>query len=216
MKEKALPWYRQVEERKSYLILHFFSGRRREGDFHDAIKSLAAAARCPFDIHVISMDTAVDSSYGDLSAGGQAWDKAKGLILSGQVAGAIAGPPCETYTEARHWLPEGITAEEASKWPRPLRSAAHSWGVEQLRPKELRQLKQGSMFVGQMLWAMVAIWINGGTMLIEHPAPPKKEERASVRFLLGLADSSYRRTGVDCQSSRLAFWLHVLRDFGSR
>ena len=192
VRECHMPWWRQVQSRKCYLILHFFSGRRRDKDFHAAVNQLAA--NLPYDVMVLSLDTAVDSFYGDLSSGGQTWGHLADLIQRGVVAAALAGPPCETYAEARHWLPEDISPEEAKKWPRPLRSNAEPWGIPGLRLKEVKQLKQGSVFALQMLWAMVAIWARGGSMLLEHPAPPKKQERATlfrtpiVQLLLQLVD----------------------------
>ena len=186
VRECQLPWLRQVHSRKCYVILHFFSGRRRDKDFHAAVSQLSA--NCPYDVIVLSLDTAVDGCYGDLSSGGRTWAHVTDL------AAALAGPPCETFTEARHWLPEDITPEEAKKWPRPLRSNDEPWGLEGLKLKEVKQLKQGSVFALQMVWAMVVIWARGGSMLLEHPAPPKKQERATlfrtpiVQLLLQLTD----------------------------
>ena len=192
VRECPMPWLRQVKSRKCYLILHFFSGRRRKNDFHDAVNQLTA--NLPYDVVVLSLDTAVDGAYGDLASGGRTWQHLTDLIIRGGVAAALAGPPCETFTEARHWLPEDISPEEAKKWPRPLRSNEEPWGLPNLKLREVKQLKQGSVFALQMLWAMAALWAKGGCMLLEHPAPPKRQERATifrtpiVQLLLQLVD----------------------------
>ena len=84
----------------------------------------------------------------------------------------VSGAPCETFTEARHWLPDD-PGLDTSRWPRPLRSSDWPWGLEGLVPRELLQLGVGSSFSLQTLWVMANLLRVGGTMLSEHPAPPR-------------------------------------------
>eukprot|EP00959_Pyramimonas_sp_CCMP1952_P164839 3445432-Pyramimonas_sp.AAC.1 len=60
------------------------------------------------------------------------------MLRSGRVAGIIAGPPCETWSSARH-LPVPEDAPGGRRPPRPLRSAQHSWGLGHLNTREREQ-----------------------------------------------------------------------------
>ncbi len=172
--------------RPCFLILHLFSGRRRHEDIHDAVMTLARDLNC--DVHMISLDTAVDFQLGDLSSASQTWQTVMQLARQGRVAAAIAGPPCETYSEARFHVPEDIPEHEKSKWPRPLRSYDQPWGVEGLRYKEMKQLQIGTRFGLQMLWLFTILLCQGGSMIIEHPAPTRKPGRAAL-FTMPLVEA---------------------------
>ena len=102
------------------------------------------------------------------------------MVKGGYISGAIAGPPCETFTEARNHIPEDVTEEERKRWPRPLRDAAAPWGLDHRTCREMRQLKAGSGFALQMLWIFAMLLAMGGHMLMEHPAPPKDPKRVSI------------------------------------
>ena len=113
-----LPLYKWPGSRKCYLVLHLFSGRRREGDLHDHLQRMAQGK--DYDIKVFSMDLAVDEHYGDLSPTSATWLKVKEGLTKGIFAAGLAGSPCNTYSEARYHQPE----DTSRKWPRPVRTRA--------------------------------------------------------------------------------------------
>ena len=76
--------------------------------------------------------------------------------------------------------PSDCPPEQAARWPRPLRSAARLFGVEGLKPKELRQLRQGSAFFLQNVEVMIESFGAGSLYIGEHPALPDDPARASI------------------------------------
>ena len=154
-------------------IIHLFSGHRREGDVHYWAHHMAQERG--LHIQVLSVDTAVDATLGDLTHHGSVWPKLLRLYEAHRVTATICGPPCETYTEARFTpAPEGL------KWPRPLRSSDRPFGLHGLTVKELRQLACGSFFSLQCLWILALHMSCGGMFLMEHPAMPFAPDRPSV------------------------------------
>ena len=78
-------------------VLHFFSGRRRERD----VQYWFEAAVVDYDVNIImlSIDVANDSVRGDLGREDTVafWVS---LFNAGKIAGALGGPPCETWSPA--------------------------------------------------------------------------------------------------------------------
>eukprot|EP00959_Pyramimonas_sp_CCMP1952_P243449 5088769-Pyramimonas_sp.AAC.1 len=64
---------------------------------------------------MLSLDVANDSIYGDLTneAANSLWQR---LVREGRVRGVLGGPPCETWSRARHLPPN----ECRQRPPRPL------------------------------------------------------------------------------------------------
>jgi len=195
--ERHFPFYRTPAGRRCFFILHLFAGRRRLGDYHDELLRFASTEE--FDVKVLSFDTAIHQQLGDLSANSASWSKIAALVKGGYISGAIAGPPCETFTEARNHIPEGVTEEERKRWPRPLRDAAAPWGLDHLTCREMRQLKVGSGFALQMLWIFAMLLAMGGHMLMEHPAPPKDPKRVSIFRLHGYHGFVAQAPGIPAQ-----------------
>ena len=161
-------------KRPTFLILHLFAGRRRDGDFHFHLERLSRGL--PFDIAVLSLDTANSIEYGNLQAGSRSWHRISTLCALGYVAGILSGAPCETFSGARHH----VCPDSNRPGPRPLRSLKRLWGLPGLRCKELLQLAQGSAFSLQTLWSLAVSLPYGTLFASEHPAPPSEEERASI------------------------------------
>ena len=69
------------------------------------------AQQAGYSVCILSMDVAVHEEKGDLHPDSSNWAKV-------WVAATIAGSPCNTYSEARHYRPEGV---DTSRWPRPIR-----------------------------------------------------------------------------------------------
>ena len=178
-KDVTTPLMRGIDDRPTFFVVHLFSGRRRQYDIHWHLTHMAEERG--LHIVVLSMDTAVSPYYGDLTTTATSWNRLVQLYEAGRISATICGAPCETFSAARHAPPPvELSEQDKKKWPRPLRTFARLFGLEGLRPKELRQCKQGTAFM--MQGVMVCIWhlIYGGIFLSEHPAPPADADRASV------------------------------------
>ena len=173
------PFYKEVLGKPIYLVLHLFSGRRRATDFHAYLQEMVANNQ-DFGVHILSLDTAVHTDYGNLSWTSTTWKQLMKLLRSGQVAAALAGPPCETWSAARHHQPEPEPDQPLKKWPRPLRDEARPWGLPGLQPKELRQLLVGSQFGLQVILVLAFMVVSGGLFLGEHPSPAPELWKASI------------------------------------
>ena len=147
------------------VIVHLFSGRRREGDAHDWISRLASSILPGWEVWVLSFDTAVDVVKGNLI--GPNFEKLLALATEGLIAGGLGGPPCETFSAARH-LPPPENCKK--RWPRPLRSEERLWGVAGLSMRELTQLRVGAQLYFHCNLIEFAIALNGGVTMEEHPA----------------------------------------------
>ena len=172
-----MPMLRPLQGRPTFLVVHLFSGRRRATDFHGQLQKLCAGS--PFDVAVVSMDTAVSPTLGDLRASSSSWRNLAYLYRDGKIAATLAGSPCETFTEARHH-PIVLADGREVEGPRPLRSGNELWGLPRLTLREHRQLLQGSEFALQVAWCAALSVLSGGALISEHPAPPTKEERATM------------------------------------
>eukprot|EP00435_Cladocopium_sp_Y103_P032318 s136_g8.t1 len=95
-------------------ILHLFSGRRRRGDCHfwvQCCQSLLSG----FAVRILSVDTAIHSQLGNLDRGPY-FDMLLRIIRKSFFAAGLTGPPCETFSAARH------IQLQSPRQPRPLRS----------------------------------------------------------------------------------------------
>eukprot|EP00438_Fugacium_kawagutii_P025382 Skav223569 [mRNA] locus=scaffold34:455413:455988:- [translate_table: standard] len=94
------------------------------------------------------------------------------LCEKGAVGLTLAGPPCETWTSARHLQHEG--------GPRPLRSRSRPWGLKHLELAEIRQLRTGASLMWRGLRLELAALLRGGAGVTERPALPRDESHASI------------------------------------
>ena len=162
-------------EVKCFLVLHLFSGRRRHTDFHSHLQRMAD--RAGYFVSILSLDVAVHEELGDLHPDSRNWDKVAYALTQGWVAAIVAGSPCNTYSEARNFKPEGV---DTTYWPRPIRSAEAPWGLTGLRGREMKHLLLGGSFALQTLWTAGVAVTTGGVMLSEHPGTPSDPSRVSV------------------------------------
>ena len=170
------PRLKTVAGKPHYIVVHLFSGRRRDTDFHAHLHRLFANFEA--QLTVLSLDTAVSKQFGDLTVGSETWRHLVPLYEKGLVCATLVGAPCETWSEARHT--EAPEDDASGKfWPRPLRSHDRPWGLQGLRNKEIRQLQQGSQLHLSSLWLCLQHLRSGGLFLSEHPWMPKRPERAS-------------------------------------
>jgi hypothetical protein len=162
-----------------------FSGRRRDFDCHYWIEALAPTMLPEYHVVSLSMDTAIDHQLGNLLEGASL-DHAISLARGHAFALGLTGPPCETWTAARH-----IQCDELhGRGPRPLRSCQQAWGLPGLTMRELCQLGTGSSLMLHSLLLEVLIALAGGGSIMEHPALPDDEDYAAIwrtllhRFLI--------------------------------
>ncbi len=171
-----LPVLVDSEGRRSILILHLFSGRRREGDCVTWTKQFSDELYqcCGVHIQILSIDTAVHSTLGDL-------DNGHNMRLLLQIAAkrifaaVLSGPPCETWSSARHLIVEG-----QAHCPRPLRDATQPWGLLRRTSRELRQVATGSRLMLNATKVEILVVAGGGISLKEHPEMPRDETMAST------------------------------------
>ena len=132
-----------------FLVL--FSGHRR---FADIAQQLSWKS----NIIQICVDLAVDPWHGNILRD-TLWLQ---LIRARKVAGAHAGPPCETYTFAR-WI------EVEGGGPRPLRTTSEPWGKDELTIKEVEQVFIGTILMLQAIYLLLLVFLHGGSFSLEHP-----------------------------------------------
>ena len=159
----------------TYYIVHLYSGRRREQDIQWHLERMLPEIKVR--IVVLSIDTAVHATC-DVNAE-RTWTFLVSLARSGSLLALVLGPPCETWSSARH---ECIMDDTGGilPGPRPLRSANRPWGLDELRPKEYRQIQMGMRLLLRGLILVVHTTLNGGSTLLEHPARPRQPERPSI------------------------------------
>ena len=152
-----------------FIITHLFSGRRREFDCHYWLETLGPVYLPGWRLLLLSFDTAVHPNLGNLDRGPN-WEKVLGMAGKGVIAANLTGPPCETYSAARH-LPPPTALPPRTRWPRPLRHPLRLWGLDGLSQKELRQVHMGSRLLLHSARIEVLTALGGGGSAMEHPAP---------------------------------------------
>eukprot|EP00435_Cladocopium_sp_Y103_P031953 s3260_g8.t1 len=179
-KERLTPIYTSLEDRPHFLIVHLFSGRRRDGDVHGYLDEWAR--RRNVTLTVLSMDTANSISYGNLSHRAASWSELWRCYTLGLVTATVAGSPCETFSEARHQQIDTSDLDDGvrRRLPRPLRSFDRILGLAGLSMREVEQLHVGSAFFLQTTLLIVQQLVIGGYFISEHPAPPQDSSRASI------------------------------------
>ena len=125
---------------------------------------------------MLSIDTAVGGALCDLLSG-PGLDSLLRIVRCGLITGSLSGPPCETWSAARHLPPP---PQIVARWPRPLRSSERAWGLAFLTHRELHQLATGSALMLSNLKIELTVVLNGGAALLEHPDIPDDPEFASV------------------------------------
>ena len=186
-----------------FYIIHLYSGRRRDKDFHEQIEEVLAESK-GLRIRILSIDTAVDERLDVHNQ--KLWSFLMQIAREGRVLGLVQTPPCETWTSARHhqqYDDEGVPI----RGPRPLRSAASLWGLEHLTFPELAQIFVGSSLLLKVKGLLLACVVNihGGVTVLEHPAAPYNEEYASV-WRLGIMKLFLRRPGAIFHQTTIAQW----------
>ena len=179
------PQIRPLAETGPLFVVHLYSGRRREGDFHFWMEKYMAELDSPLrcSVYVLSLDTAIHPTMNVHCP--TLWTRLLDLARAGRILAMLLGPPCETWSAARNQpLP---TTEGGRTGPRPLRSAMTLWGLEMRTLAELLQLSVGNCLLLKGIWLSIAIAYRSGSIILEHPATPYDMELPSIW-----------RTGVLC------------------
>ena len=127
-------------------------------------------------LHVVSLDIVVDELWGDVMAPGTRsyWLR---IAQEGHVAAFLAGPPCETWSQARG---KAVAALQRGRAPRIVRTAEHLWGLPSLALKELQQVMVGNCLLTFTLLMAAVMVTTGGLGIVEHPAEPTDEAAAAI------------------------------------
>ena len=163
-------------------MIHAFSGRRRPGDFQHFVDKAQQENPETF-IYTISLDIMVNSEWGDIAKKDvrEFWLRA---VKERYVIGALAGPPCETWSKARGRQADDPENLIQKRGPRILREADSLWGRVSLALREIRQLDTGNLLLLFTLELLINLALEGGIGGMEHPAPPDEQDKASVWRLL--------------------------------
>ena len=167
---------------KERIFLHVFSGRRREGDLQFYMEKMFDAICSDGSVLcVVSLDLVIDEQFGDVRRPDtQAFWKHG--VLFGWVVGALCGPPCETWSQARYV----DDPSQPGRGPRPLRDREALWGFESLSLREALQVATGNellLFAIELLYALACM---AGFGLLEHPQEPDDPARPSIWHLEAL------------------------------
>ena len=156
------------------IIVHLFAGRRRNDDLHSWIDRISAQWLPGFETWILSFDTAIHSTLGNLL--GKNFARLIQVAKTGAIAASASGPPCETYSPARHLPPP---SDSCLRWPRPLRSKQRLWGIADRSLRELEQLRTGNLLYFNCNILEFHVSLRGGVSLLEHPADPNEEGKCS-------------------------------------
>ena len=161
------------------VIVHFFSGRRRSGDYQQALEELTLPPNSWQPI-ILSVDIVLSQRWGNLTdpVVRRFWLRQAYL---GSLTAFLAGPPCESFSVARErWRSDG--------WgPRPLRSASEPWGYDSLLLREVLQTYIGNSLLTFVLELFLYMWLNRRPGIIEHPAEPSTSKHPEAPSIWKLA-----------------------------
>lgn len=145
-------------------VLHLFSGPHgRQDGFAAHLEKLGW--QCDeYDI--------TNGDHEDLSSD-NIWSPIIGKIRSGYDDAMLAGPPCNTYTNARK-------ADDGG--PRPLRSAdgPGRYGLEDLSPEQREQVRLGNLFATRAYEAATLLDKQAKPSIIEQPKLRDDPEAVSM------------------------------------
>eukprot|EP00438_Fugacium_kawagutii_P012499 Skav233813 [mRNA] locus=scaffold658:156389:162218:- [translate_table: standard] len=161
---------------RRYLAIHLYSGRRREDDFHAHLQALLPVS--DIEVAIVSLDTAISPLMNVHDE--TLWQRIVAAARQRRVASLLLGPPCESWSSARHRAVESPDEEGTRQGPRPLRSAESPWGLERLTVPELMQLLTGTGLLLKGIFLVVIVASYGGLTICEHPGLPGDPTYASI------------------------------------
>eukprot|EP00438_Fugacium_kawagutii_P011473 Skav235191 [mRNA] locus=scaffold1938:49274:69407:+ [translate_table: standard] len=112
---RLLPLVYLDEGPPAFIFVHLFSGRRRPGDIHWHLQRMAADAG--LRLAILSLDTAIAPTLGDLTSTSSTWGHLRNLYDYGWCAATMLGSPC-LYTAAAAAVHGGLWLSEHPAVPR--------------------------------------------------------------------------------------------------
>jgi len=162
------------------LVLHLFSGQRREHDFQSEFERFLQASTHKTNVCVLSIDIVLHPQLGDLT-NPQAIALWQDLIALGIVIFVLAGPPCETWSAARYLALSG----DGPSGPRPLRSQSRLWGLPILKRAEAQSIAIGNALLRATIrMFFAAITAPTTAVIMEHPKRPSWVPMAPSSWLV--------------------------------
>jgi len=128
---------------------------------------------------VVSLDLIIDRDWGNVRRPATQAFWLHG-VKSGWVCGALCGPPCETWSQARYANHPEDHGRECRQGPRPLRDISELWGFSSLSIREALQVATGNellLFSLELLFSLACV---EGFGVLEHPQEPEDETRPSI------------------------------------
>lgn len=159
-------------QKPTFYVLHLFSGHARRGDLAWWVEKVTQHQ--PFVVATIAFDVVHHAEKGDLT-NENTFKFLLSLLRSGRVLAVQAGPPCETWSVARHQALEG-----GGRAPRPLRSRGQLWCLGGLTARELMQVATGNLLYQRTLVLVAWAVVYHVAVLVEHPAEPDETTFAST------------------------------------
>lgn len=124
-------------------------------------------------MRILSVDAAIHPVHGNLDRG-PVFDRMLRIIRRRLFAAGLTGPPCETFSAARHIaLPD-------QRHPRPLRSAELPWLLADRSGREMYQVLIGTRLLFHSLIGGVSLVLAGACSLMEHPTENSVSNKVSV------------------------------------
>eukprot|EP00435_Cladocopium_sp_Y103_P025927 s1750_g6.t1 len=148
----------------SQCILHLFSGPDNRVDGFAAAVRRAGYECDEYDI--------VNGAEQDLAAN-QVWDKVYARIKAGGYLAMLAGPPCNTFTNAR---------KDDGQGPKPLRAAVgpERYGLPDLSIENVEKVKLGNLFAERTCDAVGAMDDLKRPSIVEQPKLKTDEDSVSM------------------------------------
>ena len=181
---------KQLPERV-FVVLHLFSGKRRQGDYEDQVRKLATLKG--LRVLIVSVDLGSDVAWDVTEAG--TFHSLITLAKEGLIDAVGGGPPCGTWSKLR-FRPHG---------PRPLRFDWCPWGRPDVSAVEHDRLCEGNTLMVHFLALCEAIARRGGLYWLEHPADPDEEPMPSIWRTEAYLAFEKRVRGRRCRLDQCAF-----------
>ena len=195
----AAPPRRTLSTTGPFYVVHLYSGRRRHDDFQAMVEAIISDFP-DLGVRVLSVDTAVNDVFNVHDP--KLWHFLLDVAMAGRMLGLLLGPPCETWTSARHHQ-QLDEHGHAVRGPRPLRAASELWGMAHLTISELAQVYTGNCLLLKGLLLPCVTTFNGGATFLEHPAVPYDETFPSIwrtgliKLLLRFPHGPFRKITIE-------------------
>ena len=173
--------------RKIIVVVHMFSGPRRDLDIGGQLQLLANQLGA-LEVWTENYDLKLAENHDLLND--VFFDKLMGRFKQREVQVLVGGPPCNTWCAARHLGPPG---------PRPIRTRQLPWGKEDLTSSEQAAVDISNELIFRFTALCFQVWRAFGHFVFEHPKDRGKPPYASV-FCVWLTQWLRWATGAELVS----------------